>query len=90
MWRNPQETVDLVTFAEEILNGKLHFLCSDNSRIRPVPIKFLNPSIKTNLIRNDFKLKDIINSISIDRTKEERNAFKRLLREKGAWECSQK
>ena len=26
---NPQETVDLVTLTEEILNGKLHFLCSD-------------------------------------------------------------
>ena len=25
---NLQETVDLVTFAKEILNGKLHFLCS--------------------------------------------------------------
>ena len=24
----PQETADLVTFAEEILNGKLDFLCS--------------------------------------------------------------
>ena len=23
-----QETADLVTFTEEILNGKLHFLCS--------------------------------------------------------------
>ena len=28
MWPNPQETVDLVTFTEEIINGKLHFLCS--------------------------------------------------------------
>ena len=28
MWRNPQETTDLVTFTEEILNWKLHFLCS--------------------------------------------------------------
>ena len=28
MWPNPQETTDLVTFTEEILNGKLHFLCS--------------------------------------------------------------
>ena len=27
MWPNPQETTDLVTFTEEILNGKL-FLCS--------------------------------------------------------------
>ena len=26
---NPQETADLVTFTEEILNGKLHFLCSE-------------------------------------------------------------
>ena len=30
MWPNTQETADLVTFNEEILNGKLHFLCSDN------------------------------------------------------------
>ena len=25
---NPHETADLVTFTEEILNGKLHFLCT--------------------------------------------------------------
>ena len=25
---NPLKTVDLVIFTEEILNGKLHFLCS--------------------------------------------------------------
>ena len=30
MWPNPQFPADLVTFAEEILNGKLHFLCSDS------------------------------------------------------------
>ena len=29
MWPNPQGTVELVTFTEEILNGKLHFLCSE-------------------------------------------------------------
>ena len=29
MWPNPQETVDLLIFTEEILNGKFHFLCSD-------------------------------------------------------------
>ena len=33
MWPNPQETVDLVTFAEEILNGKLYFLCSAASEM---------------------------------------------------------
>ena len=27
---NPQETADLVSFTEEIFNGKLHFLCSDS------------------------------------------------------------
>ena len=26
---NPQETADLVTFTEEIHNGKLHFLCGE-------------------------------------------------------------
>ena len=33
MWPNPQFPADLVTFAEEISNGKLHFLCSDYSNI---------------------------------------------------------
>ena len=28
MWPNPQETANLVTFTEEILNEKFHFLCS--------------------------------------------------------------
>ena len=28
MWPDPQETADLITFTEKILNGKLHFLCS--------------------------------------------------------------
>ena len=50
MWPNPQETADLVTFTEEILNGKLHFLCSktwtlDNSEFtkyfRTVECNFL-------------------------------------------------
>ena len=29
MWPNPQFSAYLVTFTEEILNGKLQFLCSD-------------------------------------------------------------
>ena len=28
MWPSPQGTANLITFTEEILNGKLHFLCS--------------------------------------------------------------
>ena len=30
---NRQKTADLVQFTEEILNGKLHFLCSDINTI---------------------------------------------------------
>ena len=37
MWPNPQETADLVTFAEKILNGKLYFLYSD---VRSMIISF--------------------------------------------------
>ena len=29
MWPNPQFSTDLVTITEEILNGKLYFLCSE-------------------------------------------------------------
>ena len=29
MWLNPQVPEDLVTFTEEILNGKFHFLCNE-------------------------------------------------------------
>ena len=29
MWPDPQLPADLVTFTEEILKGKLHFLCSE-------------------------------------------------------------
>ena len=36
MWRNPQFPVNLVTFTEEILNRKLHFLCSDLSVSPPI------------------------------------------------------
>ena len=30
MWPNLQETADMVTFSEEILNKKLHSLCSES------------------------------------------------------------
>ena len=29
MWPNPQFPADLITFTEEILSEKLHFLCSE-------------------------------------------------------------
>ena len=36
MQPNPQETADLITFTEEILNGKLYFLCNVNDEVEPV------------------------------------------------------
>ena len=39
---NLQETTDLVTFTEEILNGKLHFLCSVGSST-PLTYQELDP-----------------------------------------------
>ena len=35
MWPNPHETADLVISTDEILNGKLHFLCNDTFTIYP-------------------------------------------------------
>ena len=32
MWPNPQFPADLVTFTEEILNGKFHFLCGESCK----------------------------------------------------------
>ena len=34
MLPNPQFSADLVTFSEEILNGKLYFLCSVGEFVR--------------------------------------------------------
>ena len=39
MWPNPQETGDLVTFTEEILNGKLHFLWSEGINLARKHVK---------------------------------------------------
>ena len=43
MWPNPQFPADLVTFTDEILNGKLHFLCSVFLRILSVLGVFRDP-----------------------------------------------
>ena len=38
MWPNPQETADSITFTEEIINGKRHFLCSDKNTNQKIGI----------------------------------------------------
>ena len=45
MWPNPQKSVDLVTFIEKILDGKLHFLC--------IVIQY---SAKIDYFKNDKKI----------------------------------
>ena len=50
MWPNPQESADLVAFTEEMLNGKLPFLCS---------VKVLNTVLLQQLLKNnDVKLEN--------------------------------
>ena len=46
MWPNPQFSADLVKFTEEILNGRLHFLCSDP---KASPIFLINWNICSSL-----------------------------------------
>ena len=41
MWPNLQKTAELVTFTEEIFNGKLHFLCSDSARLIAMEMQLL-------------------------------------------------
>ena len=43
MWPNPQETMDLVRFTEEILNGKFHCFCSAFAENVAQNHNFLNP-----------------------------------------------
>ena len=39
---NPQKTADLVRFTEEILNGKLHFLCSGSLVLLQLQYKLIS------------------------------------------------
>ena len=52
-----QETADLVTFTEEILNGKLHFLCSD--RIISGPLMSAKVTLKVSIV-NPFSTSTLL------------------------------
>ena len=56
MWLNPRETADLVTFAEEILNGKLRFLCSESCSESPI---FFQISRIHRFIENHSQYRDL-------------------------------
>ena len=62
MWINPQETADLVIFTEEILNGKLHFLCNDREIYREgkhqAPPKNILDSMNTTIFSYEKSIKN--------------------------------
>ena len=82
MWPNPQKAMDLVTFTKEILNGKLHFLCSDNISINDLILLFektdififvddntiykTNPNLSVELNSLDRSLTGVINWLKVN------------------------
>ena len=60
MCPNQQETADLVTFTEEILNGKLYFSCSAFSAKPYVILAYLEPWH----IRNPRHIQNIVKHLS--------------------------
>ena len=66
MWPNPQKTVDLVTFTEEILNGKLNFLCSVTIRkcyqghANPLSYGCLLMTILKKIVQVKYMFRDLI------------------------------
>ena len=57
MWPNPRDTADLVTFTEEIVNGKLHVLCGGAcSKISPdlATLLYLFKSLKSEKLSSQF------------------------------------
>ena len=59
MWPNPEKIADLVTFLEEIRNGKLHFLCS----VRKTHTKHV--SCKNNISKRDFLSREYVDLLVI-------------------------
>ena len=57
MWSSLQETAELVTFTEKILNGKLYFLCSVTKR-------FLSISLSVSLSVHGYLLLDSVQNLS--------------------------
>ena len=43
MWPNLQESVDLVTFTEEVFNRQLHFFCDDSTVLLVIHQELFNP-----------------------------------------------
>ena len=61
MWPSAQFPADLVTFTEEILNGKLYFLCSacDENIIVVLYRKIVQPNIRLTFQQYSFSLTEL-------------------------------
>ena len=70
MWPNPPFPADLVKFTEEILDGKLHFLCSEKNK--NAGIRHKKWCIYTNNSFSDFFLCNIV-SLTFEFSKEDFN-----------------
>ena len=60
MWPNPQKTAALVTFTEEILNGKLHFFVQ---WYRKQSTDFQSKSMALFLYDRDHRMKGLKNRL---------------------------
>ena len=71
MWPNPQKTEDLVLFTEEILNGKLQFLCNTKIRLHVKMAYFNDPFLMTKKKqqKNNKKKKMYANTLFIKKMK---------------------
>ena len=53
MWPNPQFPADLVTFTEDTLHGKLHFLCSVKAKLDGT---LSHPDVTIHFVSSTFSL----------------------------------
>ena len=84
MWPNLQETADLVTFTEEILNGKLHFLCSASNNFKIwrmwfFLLKFEDFSLNRKFLKSQEKIWSRVISLPFQSDSLSRDMFLALL-----------
>ena len=61
---------------------RLGSISDTDPKNRPIFVKFVNTTLKLELMKNAFHLKNTDYSVSIDRTIEVRNSYKALLNQK--------
>ena len=77
MWPDPQKTVDLVTFTEEILNGKLRFFVQNNLIYSCACSKHVKISQACENYLNGFKFYARFYSVVVDLIKLQKSLIKK-------------